>query len=745
MADPNELKNLYNEIRELTQDSAEYTAFLEALSKAEETISSLHVKNSKGVLPLVTAEKREQLLKQHKSIGREAANMIGKETDPVILEKVRKIAALASANHRMLSEYMPDHYDPKTLKTLPTLLEDARTVTVDTRGAQLQGKVGGLNSSRQPLTFRDSRGKIVTGVFTPKKERNNWEYINTKMNEIADKCPTEEGANMVRTFLSKRLDSVKEKYPKADLVTQKEWVFEQCVKKETELVDPVRLSEVFAETFPQELAGKKISSVIGEDNYNELLDEMNEAFTGYNQNVHHAKIPDGSRIDNRNSAMSAVADLLGMPGVIARARPMKIIDENGNVIEGTFMTEAKGEDVNNLTEKAKNYGPHSLQGMSGKAFHDIADLQVLDFICANMDRHPGNLFYQFNENNKFDGAQGIDDDMSFGNVVPNGGESIHHMIGLNHMLAINESTAKKVMSLKNDELKFALRGFGLSEKELNSAAKRLGMLRRAISDSKIQFEHADADEARFQPDLIRIVPDADWANMSEQDIKLLDKHSAPGHPSNLFARAMDQVKAMPQTLAKQEKEKRILAASVAIGERNRALEGAPKREAEKCDDLLGQMDRATNRSIFHLHWGTSDNFENMRRALERYKEYQEQVARRIKDANSPENEGKIYDNAVMVNDLDRMADLSRDIAEAADTYIQGKSPDDLKNPYTRQRVELAKTIRAFGQAGQEPAEAEKDAARQNERRAQDDFNRKMESMEQQAEEADHGQLIGPGI
>ena len=52
----------------------------------------------------------------------------------------------------------------------------------------------------------------------------------------------------------------------------------------------------------------------------------------------------GERIDNRNSAMSMVSKLLGLPDLVAPAEPMTIIVD-GQEIQGTFMENAYGKEV----------------------------------------------------------------------------------------------------------------------------------------------------------------------------------------------------------------------------------------------------------------------------------------------------------------------------------------------------------------------------------------------------------------
>jgi hypothetical protein len=82
--------------------------------------------------------------------------------------------------------------------------------------------------------------------------------------------------------------------------------------------------------------------------FQQVHKEYNSVDAQYNIN-RIAGISNDCRLDQRNSAMSDVAALLGMSGIIAKSIPMKIIHE-GEVIEGTFMEKAVGEDANNPTQ-----------------------------------------------------------------------------------------------------------------------------------------------------------------------------------------------------------------------------------------------------------------------------------------------------------------------------------------------------------------------------------------------------------
>ena len=62
----------------------------------------------------------------------------------------------------------------------------------------------------------------------------------------------------------------------------------------------------------------------------------------------------------------------------------------------------------------------------GKVLQQLSDIEVLDFICGNVDRHMGNLIYTV-ENNKIVSVKGVDNDSSFGNLKGVPGEETYHM------------------------------------------------------------------------------------------------------------------------------------------------------------------------------------------------------------------------------------------------------------------------------------------------------------------------------
>ena len=258
---------------------------------------------------------------------------------------------------------------------------------------------------------------------------------------------------------------------------------------------------------------------------------------------------DKARIDSRNVAMSDVAALIGAEDVIAKSTPM-ILYDNGVEIEGTFMETARGEDIAHIHKRSPfmtvkadclDYSP---------ALRQLADMQVLDFICGNMDRHAGNLFYQFDENGKITGVTGIDNDASFarGTELAN-----RNFTSIEAMKAVSKSMAERLSAVTPEMLRASLAGNELTEEDIESAVERLNMLKDALSAGRVQ-----------------IMDDAEFANHKLDDF--------------LVGNRINTYKLIKQKL------KNVIEMKPAD---RRAIEQAPDKEARKEDalDLFETMDK----------------------------------------------------------------------------------------------------------------------------------------------------------
>ena len=214
-----------------------------------------------------------------------------------------------------------------------------------------------------------------------------------------------------------------------------------------------------------------------------------------------AGVDTGRRIDLRNVAMSDVGDVLGVPNLLARSRTVQL-EADGQIINGVVMEASDGFEANRVrdgepmaritaAEASEVYNTES-------GVKSLADIQILDYVCMNRDRHVGNMFFRFDglEEGKprFAGVKGIDNDYSFGTLVPDPKEHVDKLSSLNDMQVISEGMAEKIRDPNTkDAIADKMRQNGMPQSEIDAAWKRI-----------------DAVNAHVKAGKLRIVKDGEW-------------------------------------------------------------------------------------------------------------------------------------------------------------------------------------------------------------------------------------------
>ena len=215
-----------------------------------------------------------------------------------------------------------------------------------------------------------------------------------------------------------------------------------------------------------------------------------------------------TRNDNKNAAMYEVAKLLGCKQLVAKAVPMVVV--NGDkVLKGTFMEHAKGSDLSNLkgNDPMWGYDPKT-SPFNKNLYRDLADLQMLDYICGNIDRHKGNMIYKMkvdaNGDIKMTGVTAIDNDASFpeGDISKEFSREIAlpNIFKPQNFRFVNRETAKIVSGLNRGQLEILLRGHNLSKKAIDKAWDRVKDVKKALGKMKennISFVD-DLDDKAFE-------------------------------------------------------------------------------------------------------------------------------------------------------------------------------------------------------------------------------------------------------
>ena len=424
---------------------------------------------------------------------------------------VERLQKMMSSDYEMLSSYDPS----KEKLSFLELQENARTQIIDFRGQKLPN-LSGSQSSRLPMTVVDPAGNRRRGVFTRANYVDIKGRFDRMLSDAAAWYDSEEFKKYLPAFKEelfrnkKQPGFIKEPGDISDetVIREMKEQVKNFVKKYRRALQDSGIKVAFedAKDASDELILSKIAellthSVKPEDllkaaGYSEknlcpkVYEAMKKGLSSYaKQDLSILisggvlKLRDGDRLDQRNTSMSAVAAMLGQPDLIVRSTNMKYLDENGNAVEGTFTDYAKGLDL------FSHDGGKYLRYINDRPFAPpcglvsaLADLQVLDYICGNVDRHGGNLTFLVDKDGNFIGVQGIDNDSSFGCNRP-GAKMVHHkLLGTDHLQVITREMADKVLALTPDMLRFSLRGRGLSEKEISASLDRLDDLKTAIRE-----------------------------------------------------------------------------------------------------------------------------------------------------------------------------------------------------------------------------------------------------------------------
>lgn len=485
-----ERKQLIEELRELEKSlgkeitsSELYQNYVNALNALDQKMESLYELGSFGLPPTVTEKDKNELTELLLSVGRAGEQFLGdaqekqQDLNRGMPRLVDRIQGMLAKDYEVIADY-----NPKRPMNLPLLQELARTHTVDLRGKNIK-TLGNMQSSRIPMTFRGPNGEQRTGVFTKANYVKLIEPFRRKLEEAKALCGTE-GAAEIDSILSKARDyHVRMKAKKLDnqKITAEagdEFMVGYVLHRLKSIRREHRHGELRASDVKEYFAKIGVDAEkIPENAFRKLTEGLDElqAQPGFAINGYGLELKEGQRLDQRNTAMSVAAGLLGVGSLLARSDNMRFVAEDGTVTEGTFMDFGKGLDLGNDDSLFVHFNAKPLKNAAtvNGALRSIADLQILDLLCLNVDRHVGNVMYRVDPKGNFTGLQGIDNDSSFGSRALDDDEILNARV-------VSKSMANKLRTLTPEMLKFALRGRGLSEQELNKAGERLTQLKDAI-------------------------------------------------------------------------------------------------------------------------------------------------------------------------------------------------------------------------------------------------------------------------
>lgn len=738
-----------------------YNAYIKALKDLNNATSEQYQPDSFGLakrLDRGSLDKFKSLYEKCGVTGEELIEKLDRNGNEEILGTISEIQEIISADIRALNSVNMKSLDEGRI-SMQRLMDNARIRTVDISDENL-GTIGAVQSSRIPFNYVDPNGNEMPGVFTEKKIFDIGAGFENLMDEMQKKFPDEAHfyKDLTKTIGKSIINEAKlqnKKLSKGDVALN---VMRSLYEKKDEYSDEkVRrhitedsITDMFSEVMdPIEYDSfdDSLKTARGSQALKFFQSRISSYATTCNINTISARISDKSRIDSRNSAMSSVADLLGVPDLICRAVPMKVIRE-GKETEGTFMSMAQGVDIASPPSHCKKYDRNSNVFRQTNGLKDVADIQIVDFICGNIDRHTGNMFYQFDskdskaEKHKFTGIQGIDNDSSFGVYVPKDSRQAENRLpALCDMKVISESMMKKVMGTNKEMLTVLLRNQGLKKSQIDASCARLEMLKNYIVASSERYKNPkpreqlmlDKDADFVLPDTIKVVKDDEFNRLNLY--KLGDLQAGR---TNTFSIVQSFHSCVTRSLQSNPHKQALEPKKV----QDNTMFRLTDKNIAQADSWLKGGEKVTN-------WrGTSDNFKKIAESIEKYKTF------------CNHNKG-----VVLSEDLYKIrCSLLKGISDAAKNYTDNKQKQlaeagKTANGYEDKRIKYAQNLSKmttelsqqdyFEAATQGMTADEKqryaDGMHAYADRALDDFNEEMRRMAEEiaAKQAENPSLNEP--
>ena len=510
----------------LTKNQAHFEdeKFIQAVQSLKTVVDSHYQLNDRGMMRPLFAFERDQLSDQYLNLIKIANNTITDKDAPK--DKVEAYTLLRSILEKDLSQLSA--MQPDGVHSLAELVgEQNQVVTISDSKLSTEG---GALSSRIPVSIKQN-GQEIQGFFTKADHLMEIQQVLASIDNVKTQNP--ELGEVIDTLFKDKSTS-----NKCYLINiGNKLNLDEVTLGDAEgfLISAHRAAENWNND--QRMAALGCLQIIAAP-FNEKTMMRVSAYSG------NLGIEPGARVDSRNSAMSLVANMLGQPELLARSKPLTVV-HNGQIVEGTFMELAKGSQRTHISKNDPIRNCSRKSYNNAQLLKSIADLQIVDFLCCNVDRHGGNLTYIVDSSDpndpKVTGVQGIDNDMSFG-VRPMGGDKVFFdgTTPFNDILVISRSMADKVLNMDAEKYFHSLRGQGLERDACEAAARRLNTLKEKIRDGEEYFKDKK-DPKHLKRGQLRVVSDNEWEKIGLGNLASTAQHGNVFSRTDHFRRIVSRV------------------------------------------------------------------------------------------------------------------------------------------------------------------------------------------------------------
>lgn len=200
-----------------------------------------------------------------------------------------------------------------------------------------------------------------------------------------------------------------------------------------------------------------------------------------------------ANMSRRNVATSRIAELLGLGKLVAKSRTVEIYDNaTGKTIRGNLMDQAEGKDYyDQINTKLQQ------REITSGFMRDVTNLQVLDMLCGQVDRHERNMLYKTDNQGRVSGIQAIDNDAAFGmnedavsSSKANSDRKDARVFDLSGEMIIpymDAELAERIENLDEAVVRYVLSDL-LKKEEIDKTIFRLNVMKKGIQQAKVEHE-----------------------------------------------------------------------------------------------------------------------------------------------------------------------------------------------------------------------------------------------------------------
>lgn len=548
-----------------------YDTLLERLGALNRLSDRFYQMDGSGKMSLLDPQSYQELMAAYRDAEAACRDLAGVGIEVDILAPVNAVAELLRTDMADLAlvTFTDDHP-----VYLPMALDRSRGYRVDLSGKKPDA-VGGAMSSRQKLSVTDRSGRVIDGYYTVDETLDYTRDLSAAFTEFHGKLQELIGekekakkrlideANLAKTapddFQLRQLERdintltnaathigeytepagaaelLKPPVPgdfwnKSTLAKVKKLppfiAIADNLLKQDELWWYLGFNEEEYSAIDKYCRGRGWSEPVGialreaRASFCKKLDGICIQHAFYNDMM---KVPEKYNISRRNCAFSALANLLGVPEVVASSAPLEIVD-GSTTRTGVFMENARGISLSALPygHPCGNHGNDDFA--TPDAMKQLASLQLLDYLGLNIDRHSGNISYVFDEAGRLIGVQGFDNDSSFSTVQPKPNEKFHVLAALDNINVIPRSLADALKGITPEMLQIVLRG-SLKPEEIDAVYGRIGNVlgRLKEHDARALDEHGKPKPTSGS---ISVIEDAEWNDMKLSQLAGIDPAEA---------------------------------------------------------------------------------------------------------------------------------------------------------------------------------------------------------------------------